>query len=110
MPGSAEAANFVRILNEVIIYPLILLLVAVSFLVFVYGCFEYVLNSDDSTARDTGRRHIIWGVAGFLVIVGAYSILSIAANTFGLYETLQCAEDGNCSVTPDGNTSGASPF
>ena len=82
------AQDLVVKLNENILFPLIALLSAVAILVFLYGCFKFVTNTDDDSARTKGKQHILWGVIGLLVMVSAYAILNIAAGTFGLDDEL----------------------
>ncbi len=94
------AQGFLDKINQFILYPLITLMLAVALLVFLYGLFEYVKNSESVEARATGRRHIIWGIVGLLVMISALSILSIAAGTFGLKGELDAAKtDSDFSKT-----------
>ena len=83
-PGSKAAQSFVETLNEVILLPLIALLMGVAFLVFIWGCFEYIQGAANPTAREQGVKHITYGVIGLVVMVSAWAILNLAANTFGL--------------------------
>jgi len=92
-PGTVEAYSFVERVNEVILFPIITLLMAVALLVFVYGSVMYIMNANAPAARDTGRKHIMWGIIGMLVMLSAYAILTIAANTFGLGGDLDCADN-----------------
>ena len=69
----------VQILN-----PLILLLSAAAFVVFVWGVFEFIRNAGDAEARQTGREAIFWGLIGFVIIFGAYGIVKVALNTFNV--------------------------
>jgi hypothetical protein len=78
------ARSFVERLNQAILFPLISLLLAIALVVFLWGCFQFIANAANPEARAEGQRHIIWGIIGMLVMVSAYAILSIAANTFGL--------------------------
>lgn len=87
--GVSLAKQFVARINQVIVYPLILLMLGVAMLIFLYGAFEYVVNSDNESGRETGKKHLLWGVVGLMVMVSAYAILEIAANTFGLSGELQ---------------------
>lgn len=82
--GVTVAKTFLAKLNSAIIFPLITLLMAVALVVFLYGCFEFVVGANDESARTKGKAHILWGIIGFLVMVSAYAILSIAAGTFGI--------------------------
>ncbi len=79
------ARGFVAQLNAIIIFPLITLMMGVALLVFIYGCFEFIMNAGNDAARTQGRKHILWGVIGMVVMVSAYAILNIAAGTFGIY-------------------------
>jgi len=96
-PGTEVAAEFVAKLNEVILFPTITLLIAVALLVFIYGSFQYIANSANPTARAEGQKHIMWGIVGMFVMLSAFAILSIAANTFGLGTQLDCADDPDAS-------------
>ena len=77
------AKGFVAKLNDVIVYPLITLLMGVALLIFLYGCFEFIVNAGDPGARTEGKKHILWGIVGLVVMVSAYAILSIAVGTIG---------------------------
>ena len=78
------AQELVVKLNENILFPLIALLSAVALLVFLYGCFKFVTNADDDSARAAGKQHILWGIIGLFIMVSAYAILNIFAGTFGI--------------------------
>lgn len=78
------AQGFVAKFNEIILFPLITLLMGVALVVFLYGCFEYVMGAANEAAREKGRQHILWGIIGMLVMISAQAILNIAAGTFGL--------------------------
>ena len=92
-PGTAEAAAFVAKFNEIILYPVIILLTGIAFLVFLYGCLIYITHAENSSAREEGRNHIIYSLIGMFVMLVAYAILTIAANTFGLGDMLDCSSD-----------------
>ncbi len=82
--ATEAAQGFVDAFNNAVLFPLITLLMAMAFLVFLYGCFEYVRNAASDQGREQGRRHILYGVIGMLVMLSAYSILQLAASTFSL--------------------------
>jgi hypothetical protein len=81
---TGAAASLVDKIEEAILFPLITLLLAVALLMFLWGAFEYVYNADSDAGRDTGRRHMLWGVIGLLVMISALAILRIVASTFGV--------------------------
>lgn len=88
-----EAASFVDKVNEIILFPFIALLMAVAFLVFLWGCAEYIFKSGNESARAEGVKHITFGIIGLVVMVTAWSLLSLATGTFGLGDELECAND-----------------
>ena len=67
-----------------IINPIILLLAAAAFVVFLWGVFEFVAHAGDETKRKEGRQAIFWGLIGLVIIFGAYGIINVALNTFNL--------------------------
>ena len=82
------ASSFVDRVNQVILFPLISFLLALALLVFLWGCFEYVWGANNETARARGKNNIMYGIIGMLVMISAYAILFIAANTFGVADPL----------------------
>jgi hypothetical protein len=67
-----------------IVNPIILLLSAGAFVVFLWGIFEFVFHADDSTKRAEGRMAILWGLVGLVIIFGAYGIINVALSTFNI--------------------------
>lgn len=88
-----EAANFVGTLNEVVIFPLIGLLAAVAFFIFCWGAVQYLVNADNDQGRQQGVSHMTWGIIGLVVMLSAWTLLSIMSATFGLSDELNCAQD-----------------
>jgi hypothetical protein len=82
--AEAVARSFLDKLNQAIIFPLITLMLTIALVVFLYGCFEYIKGAGNDGARELGKQHILYGIIGMLVMVSAYAILNIAANTFGI--------------------------
>jgi hypothetical protein len=92
------AYEFVQTFNDVILFPTIGLLSAVALLVFIFGAFQYVVNAADPAARQQGIKHITWGIVGLVVMLSAYTILLLFANTFGLGDELGDANEGRAVV------------
>ena len=82
--GADVARGFLLTLNEVIVYPLITLMLTVALVVFLWGSFQFIANAGNPGKREEGRKHILWGIIGMLIMVSAYAILTIAAGTFNL--------------------------
>lgn len=67
-----------------IINPIILLLAAGAFVVFLWGVFEFIRQAGEGSKREEGRRAIFWGIVGLVIIFGAYGIINLALGTFNL--------------------------
>ncbi len=68
-----------------IVNPLLLLIFAAGFFMFMYGLLEFMIaisrNSEDTT---TGKQHMIYGTLGMFIMVSVYGIIALLDSTFGL--------------------------
>ncbi|MCX6787464.1 MAG: hypothetical protein NTY93_03020 [Candidatus Kaiserbacteria bacterium] len=76
--------SFLTRVIEQIINPLILLLATGAFVVFLWGVFEFIVKAGDATKREEGRKAILWGLIGLVIIFGAYGIINVVLGTFDL--------------------------
>lgn len=101
MDASTEAVNeavkFVELLNDALLFPLIGLLSAVAFLVFLWGCAQYIMNAGNDKSRQEGIQHITWGIIGLVVMFSAWAILEVVTATFNLDDELNCADNPSAS-------------
>jgi len=70
-------------LTTAIITPLLTLVFAVAFIVFMWGVFQYLIATNDPAARAQGSQHMIWGVIGMAIMLSAYGIINFVINTLG---------------------------
>lgn len=64
---------------------LVPVLIAVAFLMFLYGVYKYfILGAADPKSREEGRDFILWGIIGFVVILSVWGLVAIVGDTFGL--------------------------
>lgn len=66
-----------------IVNPVIYFLFAIALLYFLYGVLVFIINADDETARDTGKKHMLWGIIGLFIMVSVYGILGLIIGTIG---------------------------
>ncbi len=65
---------------------LIPLIFTLALLMFIYGVFKYFfVQGDSDTARDTGRKYILWAILGFVLMVSIWGIVNVIAT--GLFGT-----------------------
>lgn len=68
-----------------IINPLIGLLFAAGLVFFLWGLAQFIMNADSEEGRTTGKQHMIWGIVGMFIMVGAYAIINILGNTLNTF-------------------------
>lgn len=78
------AAGFVQAINTYIINPLIGLLFAAALVLFMWGGFQFVIGTGTEESRESGKRHLLWGIIGMFIMVSVYGILNILTGTFGI--------------------------
>ena len=77
-------ANANALLNSIgtyIINPIIYVLFAAAFVVFLWGLVQFVAHLDNEEARSTGGKHMLWGIIGMAVMVGVTGVVNIIRNT-----------------------------
>lgn len=80
----AAAKTLLGKIESAILFPLMTLMMAVAFFIFLWGAYQFVLNADDDSARTEGKSHMLYGIIGLLVMISAMAILKVAAGTFGV--------------------------
>lgn len=61
------------------------LLIAIAFIVFLYGVYKYfILGAAEEAAKGEGRQFVMWGIIGFVVILSLWALVGIVRDTFGL--------------------------
>ncbi len=82
--NDANIIDFIHKVNVAILNPILKLLFLVALLYFMWGVFSYVKNGDSDSDRETGRRHMIWGIFGMFIMISAYAIINIILGTIGV--------------------------
>lgn len=66
-------------------YIIVPVLMAVAFIVFLWGVYKYyILSADNEAERVKGHQFVLWGVIGFVVILSIWGLVNIVAGTLGL--------------------------
>jgi len=81
---NTSAQSIVDNVTTMIFQPIISLLFAVGFLVFMWGMVEFIANPTDPTKKATGQKHMIFGVLGLLIMVSIWGIVGLVLNTLGI--------------------------
>lgn len=87
LPAVASAFTVTNLINRVVFYivnPLIAVLFAVTLAVFLWGIARYIWSAEDDASRSDGKKHMIWGLVGMLIIVSVYGIINVATSVLGI--------------------------
>ena len=61
---------------DIIINPILGLSTAIAFALFIFGIFRFLVNrSTNPDETEKGKKHILWGGLGLLILVSIWSIL-----------------------------------
>ena len=99
--ASDRLDQFIGNVNNLIINPLIVLLFALALALFLYGVVEFLANSDKEDARTKGKSHMLWGIVGFVIMIGVWSIINILMNTFNIPKSQIDPEKGTVNLPLD---------
>ena len=82
--GNSTVDTLLRNINNQIVTPLIYLMAALAVLYFLLGVFKFIQNADSPEERETGFKHMIWGVVGIFIMVSAKAIIYVILASLGL--------------------------
>ncbi len=77
-------AQIMERLNDLIIRPIILLVFAGGFFLFMWGLVTFLWNSKEGEIATDGKQHMLWGIVGMFVMVSVGGILTLILSTFGI--------------------------
>jgi uncharacterized membrane protein YidH (DUF202 family) len=75
-----NADALIKKINAQILNPIIGLLIAIGLVVFLYGVLEFIMGADNLEKRETGKKHMIWGIIGLFIMVAVFGIMNLLAS------------------------------
>lgn len=66
---------------EVIVEPAIQLLIFLAFIYFSWGILLMIAGAGNETKRTEGKKHIMYGILGMIIMLGALGIFAVLKNT-----------------------------
>jgi len=83
--SAAQAAQaIVDKFTQMIVQPLIVLLFSLGTAVFLWGLIEFIYDPTDPTRKETGKKHMIYGILGLLIMVSLWGIVRLVLHTLGI--------------------------
>jgi zinc transporter ZupT len=106
--NTSELTSFVESILGLIDSVVIPVIFAVAFLVFIWGVYRYfIAGAAQEEKRDEGKKFVLWGIIGFVVMISVWGIVNLLVTTLGFNsETRPCLPtiSGECreagSTTP----------
>ena len=93
--------TLVRKFETLIVYPVIVVVFALGFFLFIFGLVEFLWKLNEGGDNKEGKQHMLWGIVGKLIMVSVWGILDILDNTFGLdYKNPDITRMQNVSLPP----------
>ncbi|MFA5651860.1 MAG: hypothetical protein WC933_00655 [Candidatus Paceibacterota bacterium] len=74
---------FKKIIDNVV-SPIIYLIAALAVVYFVWGVMKFIGNANDTTKRQEGYQHMIWGIVGLFIMVSVKGIIYLILRVIGL--------------------------
>lgn len=71
-------------INQYIINPTIVFLFVLATLLFVSGLVRFFLYDKEGEGRETGKKHMLWGLLGMFIMISVFGIMRLIVNTFGI--------------------------
>lgn len=85
LPLVASADIFSIIDEGISIFSLLtFLFISLAIVVFFWGIVKFIWNAGDQKTIDEGKKMIVWGLVGILVIVGIWGIVGFIQETLGI--------------------------
>ena len=83
MQGSGKTlGDIITVLWNDALRPAIIFLFIAATVVFMAGIVRYLAGADSEEARETGKKHILWGIVGMTIMFATGAIMTVLQNFF----------------------------
>lgn len=84
LPVVEAGSSLLERVVRYIIDPTVKVIFTLGLLLFFVGIVEFLWKLKDGQVDKTGKEHMLYGMAGMLIMVSVYGIISLIMNTLGL--------------------------
>jgi len=79
-----QAMGIMERIVRYVVDPTILLIFSAGFMLFIWGLVVFISNPEDTTKRQEGTQHMLWGIAGMFIMIASQGIINLIIGTFDL--------------------------
>ncbi len=82
--NTAYAASADEIINNIkinVLNPILGVMFGFALLFFLYGVLEFIQGGSNEKAVEIGKRHIIYGILGLVIMVGVNGLIALISST-----------------------------
>ena len=72
--------NIIDKIMQYAVWPFIGFVFACAIVLFIYGIIEFILGADNEVKRLTGKKHIVWGTIGLVIMFAVWGIVIVIQN------------------------------
>lgn len=84
MPPFAPVGNFFFSIIQFIDLIVVPLIFSLAFLAFLWGVFRFfIAGGADKEKREEGRKFVMWGIIGFVIMFSLWGIVNLLVNSLG---------------------------
>lgn len=76
--------NILGRIIEYIVNPAVLVLFVIALVVFFYGIVRFLSKMSEDTERETGKRAMVGGLIGIVVMISVFAIIRLIIASLGL--------------------------
>ncbi len=74
----------INVILDKIVNPIIWVMFTVALIVFLWGIFKFLSSDEGGEGRTKGKDSMVWGIVGFLIMVGVWGIIAFVKETLKL--------------------------
>ena len=82
---NGKTGEIIILIQDAVFKPIMVLLYMTATLLFFWGLFEFMwsMQNEKSDKRDAGKRHMLYGILGLLIMLSVKGIIMLIANFIG---------------------------
>lgn len=83
---TSQLEYYSKTFTWVVNYVLVPALIALAFIVFLWGIYKYfILGASNEHEKGDGRKFALWGVIGFVIIFSLWGLVNLVGGTLNLF-------------------------